>query len=460
MTERQARGHSHQPSPAGDGTPAGVGWQLGARTVAPLDSTGLTEELRRLGAAAREAAGMALHATGRAIRLEGLSPAWGEELRRQVRALGGEAAVGPSAYAGSAVERERDDGRPSAEPVAPDAVDVILLGSAAQLEALAERLAAGAADGRARSLGAAIGHALGSAEWRPGVLHLGRHRLDLARRVAVMGILNVTPDSFYDGGRHASQEAAIEHGLRLVEEGADLLDVGGDSAGGRAAPITAGEEIRRVEPVIRSLARQVPVPIAVDTHRAATAAAALDAGATMVNDITGLGDPAMAPTVARGDAGLAVMHIKGRPKHFPEDFDYRSLLGDVLRFLARRTDRALEAGVARERLMIDPGIEFGKLLYQDMELLRRLPELHVLGYPVLVAVSRKDFIGNVLGLPPEERLEGTAAAVSWAIARGAHLVRVHDVRAMVRVTRMTERLLGVGAGDDSQGKLRSDGTAV
>ncbi|HEX2185322.1 MAG TPA: hypothetical protein VHN78_07435, partial [Chloroflexota bacterium] len=136
MTERQARGHSHQPSPAGDGTPGGVGWQLGARTVAPLDSTGLTEELRRLGAAAREAAGMALHATGRAIRLEGLSPAWGEELRRQVRALGGEAAVGPSAYAGSAVEREGGDGRPSAEPVAPDAVDVILLGSAAQLGAL------------------------------------------------------------------------------------------------------------------------------------------------------------------------------------------------------------------------------------------------------------------------------------------------------------------------------------
>jgi dihydropteroate synthase len=339
-------------------------------------------------------------------------------------------------------------------------VDVVLLGSAAQVAALAERLGTAPADPALIPLAAAIRHALVMADWQPGVLRLGEYRLDLSRRVAVMGILNVTPDSFFDGGRYDALDAAVEHGLRLVAEGADLLDVGGDSANGSAAPIDAAEEIRRVAPVIRALARQVRVPVAVDTHRAATAAAALDAGAAMVNDITGLGDPEMAATIARGTAGLCVMHIKGRPKEFPPDFDYRSLVGDIARFLEERTDRALSAGVARERLVVDPGIEFGKLLHQDLELLRRLPEFHVLGYPLLVAVSRKHFIGNVLGLPPEERLEGTAAAIAFSIVRGSRIVRVHDVKAMVRVTRMTEALLGYTFDDASGGRQRSDGAAV
>jgi dihydropteroate synthase len=179
----------------------------------------------------------------------------------------------------------------------------------------------------------------------------------------------------------------------------------------------------------------------------------------MVNDITGLGDPDMAATVARGTAGLCVMHIKGVPKEFPPDFDYRSLLGDVVRFLDERTRRALVAGIERDRLVVDPGIEFGKLLHQDLELLRRLPELHVLGFPVLVAVSRKDFIGNVLGLPPEQRLEGTAAAVAFSIFRGARVVRVHDVQAMARVTRVAEALMGYCLGD-AEGRRRSDGALV
>ena len=275
-----------------------------------------------------------------------------------------------------------------------------------------------------------------------------------------MGIVNVTPDSFYDGGRYAAPERAVEHGLRLAAEGADLLDVGGDSAGGRARPIDAAEEIRRVVPVIRELTRQTDVPVAVDTYRAATAAAALEAGAAMVNDITGLSDPGMAPAVAAGDAGLCVMHIKGRPKEFPPDFDYRSLTGDIARFLEARTAAALAAGVGRERLVVDPGIEFGKLLNQDLELLRRLPEFGVLGYPLLVAVSRKDFIGNILGLPSDERLEGTAAAVVFAIVRGAHLVRVHDVREMVRATRMAEALVGLTFREGPAGRRRSDGSAV
>lgn len=432
-----------------------------ARALAPPSRDALAAELRRLGVPAEGAQGMAGHAVGRAVRLERLRRSVGLELRARLRAVGGDAAVGPSPYAPG---EPAGDGVPSAGPLdrlgVSDVVDVVLLGSAVQLEALAERLDVSAPPGPSASLGAAIRRALAQAEWQPGVLHLGRHRLELSRRVAVMGIVNVTPDSFYDGGRFDAPGKAIEHGLRLAAEGADLLDVGGDSAGGRAAPISAAEECRRVTPVIRALARQAGVPIAVDTYRAETAGAALDAGASMVNDITGLSDPAMAPMVARGDAGLCVMHMKGRPKEFPPDFHYRSLVGDITQFLEQRTEQAAASGVGRERLAIDPGIEFGKLLYQDLELLRRLPEFHVLGYPLLVAVSRKHFIGNVLGLPPQERLEGTAAAVAFTIFRGAHIVRVHDVQAMMRVARMCEALLGATYGEDSQGRRRSDNTPV
>jgi dihydropteroate synthase len=321
------------------------------------------------------------------------------------------------------------------------------------------------------------------ARWRPGVLRMAGHALDLSRRVAVMGIVNATPDSFYDGGLFASAEAAIEHGLRLAEDGADLIDVGGDSAGGGAPSIDADEEIRRVLPVVRGLVRQTKVLISIDTHRAATAAAALDAGAAMVNDITGLADPDMAPTVGRGGAGLCVMHIRGAPKHYPPDFDYGDVVEDVRAFLEQRVRRALDAGVARDRLVIDPGIEFGKLLTHDLELLRRLDELHALRLPVLVAVSRKHFIGHILrgvvqpdgggdghgrveerrehgvGAPPDERLEGTAAAVTFAITRGAHIVRVHDVREMVRVVRVTEALVGLTFGDP-EARIRSDGVVV
>jgi dihydropteroate synthase len=427
-----------------------------------LNAADLALELRRLGADPTNAETAAGKAAQRAVRLEGLDPAAGAVLRERMREVGGDAVVGRSAYAGVGRSWQPSgvEPLPDTYATAGGAVDVVLLGSASQVAALAERFDSSEADQTLRPLADAIRHALAMAEWQPGVLHLGEQRLDLSRRVAVMGILNVTPDSFFDGGRYDALEAAVEHGLRMVAEGADLLDVGGDSANGNAAPVDAVEEIRRVGPVIRALARQVHVPIAVDTHRAATAAAALDAGAALVNDITGLGDPAMAATVARGTAGLCVMHIKGRPKEFPPDFDYRSVMGDVARFLEERTERALAAGVTRERLVVDPGIEFGKLLHQDLELLRRLPELHVLGYPLLVAVSRKHFIGNVLGLPPEERLEGTAASVAFSIVRGARIVRVHDVKAMVRVARMTEALLGYSFDEADCGRQRSDGARV
>jgi len=398
-----------------------------ARLLFPLDADDLAADLRRLGLGADEAVRQARLEHACAVRVDGLSPRDAAVLQERARVAGAHFISGPSAHA-------------------EDTLDVIILGSTAQLAGLVpdpQFLASGA----------------------PSLLRLGRHTLDLSRRAVLMGVLNVTPDSFFDGGRHNAPEAAVQHALRLVEEGAGIVDVGGDSAGGRAARIDAAEEIRRVEPVIRALARQVNVPIAVDTHRATTAAAALDAGASMVNDITGLADPEMALTIARGGAaaaGVCVMHIKGVPKEFPPDFDYATVTGDVLRFLYQRTQRALNAGVPADRLVIDPGIEFGKLLGQDLELLRRLPELGVLGYPLLVAVSRKDFIGHIGGgLPPEERLEGTAAALTFSVMRGARILRVHDVGAMARVVAVTEALMGWRfTPDDQRSRVRSDDVMV
>lgn len=414
-----------------------------ARALAPFNQETLLADLHTFGLDGPAAAVAASHATGRVLRLEGLPAPVVAAITVQA------GAVGASVVRSEATEAGHDGTLHS--------VDVLLLGSAAQLLAMADRLGSETVRG---PVAVAIREALAARTRPPGVLQLGRHRLDLSRRVAVMAIVNATPDSFFAGGRFTDPQAAVAYGLRAVAEGADILDVGGDSANGAARPIDAAEEIQRVVPVIRELARQVDVPIAVDTHRAATAAAALDAGASMVNDITGLSDPQMGPVVAHGDAGVCVMHIRGRPKEFPPDFQYRSLLGEVIDFLAERTGVALAAGVGPARIVVDPGIEFGKLLHQDLELLRRLPELGVLGYPVLVAVSRKDFVGNVLGLPPEERLEGTAASVAFAISRGARIVRVHDVQAMARVARMAAALSGYQFGADSGGQRRSDGVDV
>lgn len=414
------------------------------RILRPHDERGLLRDLVSLGIDASTAVRTVRRASGRAVRFDGVSPATSRLIVRTFARLGGDAHAGPSAYRGLA---------------GPDAEDVVALGTAGQFELLATHLAGsgqasvGVADAIIRSLSVAT--------WGAGVLQLGRFRLDLGRRIAVMGILNVTPDSFHDGGRYFDPERAVERGLAMVEEGADLIDIGGDSASGEAAEIDSAEEIRRIEPVVRALASRVPVPIAVDTHRSRTAAAALDAGATLVNDITGLSDPQMPAVVARGDAGVCVMHIKGVPKKFPPDWHYRNVIGDVLRFLDVRTMMALSAGIAPQRICIDPGIEFGKLIGQDLEIFRRLDELHTLGFPILLAASRKTLVGNVLGgLPSSERLEGTAAVNTFAIARGARIIRVHDVRAMARVARMSEALIGMSVDGTPLERCRADGTIV
>lgn len=270
----------------------------------------------------------------------------------------------------------------------------------------------------------------------------GRIRFDLTRRAVVMGILNVTPDSFSDGGQHAELDAALAHARRMIVEGAEIIDIGGESTRPGADPVSAGEECARVVPVIKALRAESPVAISIDTMKAEVARAALDAGADIVNDVTALtGDPAMPGVVRESRCGVALMHMIGTPRTMQQNPDYDEVVTEVCEYLQTRRDALEAAGIARERIALDPGIGFGKTLEHNLQLLRELDRLVALGSPILVGTSRKSFIGAVLDLPAHERLEGSLATIAWAARAGAQIMRVHDVAPTVRTLRMTEALM-------------------
>jgi dihydropteroate synthase len=270
--------------------------------------------------------------------------------------------------------------------------------------------------------------------------HVRRLQQTVRQRTVIMGILNVTPDSFYDGGRYARAEAAVQRALQMVQDGADIVDIGGESTRPGSQPVPEEEELRRVLPVIEAVRGQVDVPISIDTTKSRVAERALQAGACMVNDISGLGfDPRMAEVVARHGALCCVMHIQGTPQTMQQNPQYEDVVRDISRYFEERLALAERAGIPRENIWLDPGIGFGKTVEHNLEILRRLREFTAFGLPILIGTSRKSFIGKILGdLPPEERLEGTAATVAIAIMNGANAVRVHDVREMVRIARMTD----------------------
>lgn len=262
---------------------------------------------------------------------------------------------------------------------------------------------------------------------------------DLSAKTHVMGILNVTPDSFSDGGEYLDAKSAVARGEAMVAEGADFIDVGGESSRPGSEPVTAEEELRRVIPVVERLAAKVDVPISIDTWKAEVARQALKAGASVVNDISAMTmDPEMTAVVAESADGVVLMHMKGTPRSMQQDPEYADVLGAVRSFLAERAGAAENAGI--RQIMIDPGIGFGKTVEHNLTLMARLGDLRTLGRPVLVGPSRKSFIGSILGLPPDQRFEGTAAAVAACILSGASVIRVHDVQAMVRVARIADAI--------------------
>ena len=262
------------------------------------------------------------------------------------------------------------------------------------------------------------------------------------RRPAVMGILNVTSDSFSDGGEFRAAHRAIDHAERLAADGADLIDIGGESSRPGALPISLAEELDRVLPVIEGLQRRLPIPLSVDTTKPAVAREVIAHGAAIINDITGLADPAMLAIVAQSTVGVVIMHIQGEPRTMQQDPRYGDVVEEVANHLAGRVARAVAAGIARERIAIDPGVGFGKTFDHNIALLRHLERLEPIGCPILVGTSRKGFLGKITGRAVADRQMASVASALGAAARGAAIVRVHDVAPTVDALRVWEAQVG------------------
>ncbi len=412
-----------------------------ARLLSALDRAALRAEMEALGADPGGIRIMVPKGLFRAVRLDNVPNPAASILKQEMLSKGGEVVVSHDIYHGGT-------GRSGA----------LILGTETQYQRLIAKLRLQPMPSL-RTMADELQALLAGIGVAPPPLAIGPLTCEWGTRTYVMGIVNVTPDSFSGDGLLARErpgapalvEAALAQARRMVEEGADILDVGGESTRPGSKPLPAEEEMERVVPVVERLARELPVAISIDTYKASVAAMALGAGAHMVNDVWALSaDPEMAPLVARRQVPVILMHNRSRPAEATVDpmlggryqgTEYRDLLGDVIAELRQRVALALEAGIARERIIVDPGIGFGKTVEQNLALLDRLGELKALGLPLLVGTSRKSFTGYTLKLPPDQRQEGTAASVALAIDRGADIVRVHDVQAMVRVARLTDAVV-------------------
>lgn len=265
---------------------------------------------------------------------------------------------------------------------------------------------------------------------------------DLSQKTLIMGVLNVTPDSFSDGGLYLDKEIAVEHALKLIEDGADIIDIGGESSRPGSLPVSTEEEIRRTIPVINELAKRTRAPISIDTYKAEVARQALDSGASIVNDISGLRfDAGMAAVVAQNNVPIMLMHIKGSPNNMQSSPSYEALIPEIIDYLRESINICRESGIPEQNIIIDPGIGFGKTLEHNLKIIANLKEFSLLGKPIAIGVSRKSFIGKILGdLPPSQRLEGTASAVAISVCNGANIVRVHDVAQMSKVVKIADAI--------------------
>lgn len=265
---------------------------------------------------------------------------------------------------------------------------------------------------------------------------------DFLTKTYIMGILNVTPDSFFDGGKYSDRDRAIARAFQLIEEGADIIDIGGESTRPGSSPVTIDEELKRVIPVIEEIAKRVDIPISIDTYKAKVAEEAINAGASIINDISGFRfDPEMPYIAAKYDTPVVLMHIKGTPKDMQKNPQYDALIPEIIEYLRTSIVIAKNAGVRDDKIIIDPGIGFGKLPEHNLQILRDLKVFSLLGKPILIGVSRKSFIGKILNdAPPEARLEGTAAAVAVSIINGANIIRVHDVAYISKIVKVVDAI--------------------
>lgn len=359
----------------------------------------------------------------RCVHLPGMACRQANVLKQEMLSLGGDAAVARGTVACSI-----------------DATDVILIGTERQLLQLCDKLRSQPFG--LSALSAELKELLGHTAQLPQTWRTPRRTITL-ERPQIMGILNVTPDSFSDGGSYCDPQRAVERAAEMVDQGADIIDIGGESTRPGSAAVSCDDELRRVLPVIEQLAGTLDVPLSIDTWKSRVAAEAMAAGAEIINDISAFGfDPHMAQTAARTEAAVVLMHTRGKPDEMQRHAAYRDLPGEVIAELRSSLDAAARAGIAPERIVVDPGIGFAKDGKGNLELLRRLAEFNCLGRPILVGTSRKAFIGTVLGhTAPRERLHGTSATVAMAVMNGASIVRVHDVAEMRDVALMTHALL-------------------
>ncbi len=398
----------------------------------PVDAR---EVLRRTGCDPWGIDAMAPKMAGLAVLLEKVSCRDANILKQEMLSVGGDAAVARGTVACSL-----------------PFTDVVLMGTVKQLRRFAEKMAFQPFG--LKVLAEAIPSLLGRHFRERHVLRAGKWEMTLGERTLVMGILNVTPDSFSDGGLCLEPDKAVARALRMVEEGADWIDVGGESTRPGSEPVSPDEELRRVIPVVEVLARQLPVPLSVDTTKALVARRAVEAGAAMVNDISAMTfDGDMAGVVAETGAAVSLMHIRGVPRSMQSEYvPYGSVPGDMIAFLRERMEAAVSAGVPEERILVDPGFGFGKSDRDNWRMLRHLEEFRSLGRPILVGVSRKASIGRATGGdPPAERLPGTAAAVTAAILNGAAMIRVHDVKAMKKVAAVADAVRRGGEAEEPEG---------
>jgi dihydropteroate synthase len=359
------------------------------------------------------------------VYLEGIGCSTGNIIKQEMLSLGGEVAVSRGTVDCSS-----------------EKTDALVMGTRKQLNALAEKLVLQPFG--LRSLGERLSTLLDRLAKDRFVMKTPQRELVFGERTLIMGILNVTPDSFSDGGRYLDAGEAVRRGVRIEEEGADIIDIGGESTRPGSDPVPEAEELERILPVIRELKKRVSIPLSVDTTKASVARAAVEEGAEIINDISALSfDPAMAGAAARAGVPVVLMHIRGVPKTMQQgDLAYGSLMMDILEFLESRIAAAREAGIDEGSILIDPGIGFGKTTEDNLAILLHLKELKTLGRPVLVGPSRKAFIGRITGKDPSNRLAGTAAAVAAAVLNGAHVVRVHDVEFVKDVVRTADAVRG------------------
>jgi len=266
--------------------------------------------------------------------------------------------------------------------------------------------------------------------------------LDFSKKTHVMGVLNITPDSFSDGGMHFDKSSAVDHALRMIADGADILDIGGESTRPGSDPVSLDEELRRTIPVIETLAKNISIPISIDTYKSDVAVRALEAGALIVNDISGMRfDPEMPSVISRFKVPVVIMHIKGTPKNMQVNPTYKALVPEVMDYFRASIRLAAKSGIPEDMIILDPGIGFGKTYEHNLEIINNLDQFSPLERPLLIGPSRKAFLGKILGdLPAQERMEGTAAAVAISIIKGAHIVRVHDVKEMARVAKVADAI--------------------